>query len=170
MTTVGYGDTFPVEPMGKVIAACAIVFGILVLALPISVVGTNFTDVYTEYKQEQEQEEKLRKRAEAADELLSPRGQANQDAKLVAQNSLVELMKEYDAHLEGLEAIFEKASTPAPPTSAPPSRVPSALACTPPSDCARCAVLRGRCCRPTRSPRSSRPVRTARAPAAPPPS
>ena len=46
MTTVGYGDTFPVEPMGKVVASLAMVCGIVVLALPISVIGNNFAEVY----------------------------------------------------------------------------------------------------------------------------
>lgn len=46
MTTVGYGDTFPVENSGKGIATCAMLGGVLVLALPLSVVGQNFTDAY----------------------------------------------------------------------------------------------------------------------------
>ena len=48
MTTVGYGDTFPVEPIGKVVASVAMVSGIMVLALPISVIGNNFSEVYTQ--------------------------------------------------------------------------------------------------------------------------
>ena len=35
MTTVGYGDSFPVEPAGKLIATFAMLTGVLVLALPI---------------------------------------------------------------------------------------------------------------------------------------
>ena len=46
MTTVGYGDSFPVEPAGKLIATFAMLTGVLVLALPISVIGSNFTDAY----------------------------------------------------------------------------------------------------------------------------
>jgi len=48
LTTVGYGDTYPVEPMGKLVAACAMLSGILVLALPLSIIGTTFTEVYEE--------------------------------------------------------------------------------------------------------------------------
>jgi len=48
MTTVGYGDTYPVEQVGKGIATCAMLGGVLVLALPLSVVGQNFTDAYHE--------------------------------------------------------------------------------------------------------------------------
>ena len=46
MTTVGYGDTFPVENPGKAVATLAMLGGVLVLALPLSVIGSNFTDAY----------------------------------------------------------------------------------------------------------------------------
>lgn len=46
MTTVGYGDVFPVETAGKAVATLAMLLGILVLALPLSVIGSNFTDAY----------------------------------------------------------------------------------------------------------------------------
>lgn len=48
MTTVGYGDTYPVEPAGKLVATLAMVSGILVLALPLTIIGTNFSAVYEE--------------------------------------------------------------------------------------------------------------------------
>eukprot|EP00325_Prymnesiales_sp_UTEX-LB-985_P028896 CAMPEP_0174729804 /NCGR_PEP_ID=MMETSP1094-20130205/54375_1 /TAXON_ID=156173 /ORGANISM="Chrysochromulina brevifilum, Strain UTEX LB 985" /LENGTH=375 /DNA_ID=CAMNT_0015931965 /DNA_START=101 /DNA_END=1230 /DNA_ORIENTATION=+ len=48
MTTVGYGDVYPVEVAGKLIATVAMIGGILVLALPLSIVGTNFNAVYEE--------------------------------------------------------------------------------------------------------------------------
>jgi hypothetical protein len=48
MTTVGYGDTYPVEPAGKIIATVAMIAGVFVLALPLSVIGQNFADAYTE--------------------------------------------------------------------------------------------------------------------------
>ena len=48
MTTVGYGDTFPVDPPGKAVATLAMLGGVLVLALPLSVIGSNFTDAYAD--------------------------------------------------------------------------------------------------------------------------
>eukprot|EP00326_Haptolina_ericina_P009779 CAMPEP_0181209036 /NCGR_PEP_ID=MMETSP1096-20121128/22443_1 /TAXON_ID=156174 ORGANISM="Chrysochromulina ericina, Strain CCMP281" /NCGR_SAMPLE_ID=MMETSP1096 /ASSEMBLY_ACC=CAM_ASM_000453 /LENGTH=297 /DNA_ID=CAMNT_0023300153 /DNA_START=373 /DNA_END=1266 /DNA_ORIENTATION=+ len=48
MTTVGYGDLFPVEPMGKIVGALAMVMGILVVALPITIIGTNYAECWVE--------------------------------------------------------------------------------------------------------------------------
>ncbi|EEY54709.1 Voltage-gated Ion Channel (VIC) Superfamily [Phytophthora infestans T30-4] len=45
MSTVGYGDMTPVTLFGKVIGCCTVLTGMLVLALPITVIGTNFQKV-----------------------------------------------------------------------------------------------------------------------------
>ena len=43
LTTVGYGDETPKTNSGKVVGAFAMVSGILIIALPVSVLGTNFS-------------------------------------------------------------------------------------------------------------------------------
>eukprot|EP00602_Paraphysomonas_sp_CaronLab_P007971 CAMPEP_0185034172 /NCGR_PEP_ID=MMETSP1103-20130426/23800_1 /TAXON_ID=36769 /ORGANISM="Paraphysomonas bandaiensis, Strain Caron Lab Isolate" /LENGTH=415 /DNA_ID=CAMNT_0027570717 /DNA_START=420 /DNA_END=1667 /DNA_ORIENTATION=- len=48
-TTVGYGDIHPTSPMGRFLAVILMYAGILLLALPISVVGAAFTREYEKY-------------------------------------------------------------------------------------------------------------------------
>ena len=64
-TTVGYGDVFPVTLGGRAAAASLAVLGLMVLALPISVIGSNFNkqcEVYTEALSRNKVKKKLRKR------------------------------------------------------------------------------------------------------------
>lgn len=57
-TTVGYGDVHtPTTPPGKIVAAVAMVWSLCVLALPIGVIGSNFSDVWEEYDREKTEEE-----------------------------------------------------------------------------------------------------------------
>lgn len=45
MSTVGYGDMTPVTTIGKIVGFATVLTGMLVLALPITVIGTNFQKV-----------------------------------------------------------------------------------------------------------------------------
>lgn len=51
-TTVGYGDVVPETFLGKMIGASSMIVGIIVLALPISVISTTFGDVWHEWREE----------------------------------------------------------------------------------------------------------------------
>jgi len=50
LMTVGYGDAVPITVLGKCVAACAMVVSVLIMALPISVIGTHFSNQWLEYK------------------------------------------------------------------------------------------------------------------------
>lgn len=44
LLTVGYGDIYPISVGGKLVAALAMVVSVVILALPISIIGTNFVE------------------------------------------------------------------------------------------------------------------------------
>jgi len=55
MTTVGYGDCYPITIPGKVFAVCVMMGGISVLALPITVLGSNFEMMVSMYADDAKQ-------------------------------------------------------------------------------------------------------------------
>ena len=50
LTTVGYGDAVPITGGGKAIASVTMIIGILIIALPTSVIGSNFMNEWEKYK------------------------------------------------------------------------------------------------------------------------
>jgi potassium voltage-gated channel Shab-related subfamily B protein 1 len=50
ITTVGYGDIFPTTTMGRLVAICAMIFGIIYTAMPLAIVGSYFFDAYDKQK------------------------------------------------------------------------------------------------------------------------
>ncbi|HEY1710217.1 MAG TPA: cyclic nucleotide-gated ion channel [Rhizomicrobium sp.] len=42
LTTVGYGDNYPITPLGKIVAGITMIIGLGLFALPVGIVATNF--------------------------------------------------------------------------------------------------------------------------------
>lgn len=50
--TVGYGDMFPTRTMGYIVATATMVFSLVILALPVGVIGGNFSQAWAAYESE----------------------------------------------------------------------------------------------------------------------
>jgi uncharacterized membrane protein len=62
-TTVGFGDFFPTTSAGRFLAGVLAYSGILAIAMPVTILGNNFTKEYTKYYDEKAaHEEALRAR------------------------------------------------------------------------------------------------------------
>jgi hypothetical protein len=69
-TTLGYGDLYPTTPIGRSLACVWIFCGIVIVAMPVGVLGSNFSMMYQTFK------EKEREEMEAA-ALISSRDQSS---------------------------------------------------------------------------------------------
>lgn len=85
ITTVGYGDIFPTTPEGKVVAAVAILNGIIVLAMPIGVVGANFSTEYYKVIEDKKRRQRMKNQLDTQAIL-----EEQEDAALIGGATLVE--------------------------------------------------------------------------------
>ena len=56
LTTVGYGDIYPITPLGKLLASIIAVLGIGMFALPTAILGAGFVDEIQEIRKNNNQE------------------------------------------------------------------------------------------------------------------
>ena len=59
MTTVGFGDVYPITGFGRIIGAVCATFGVLVIALPIPIIGNQFGRYYQMEQRTQKLQERL---------------------------------------------------------------------------------------------------------------
>jgi len=50
ITTVGYGDVYPITDLGKLFAGFTMILGIILIALPITIISTNFARTWDEFE------------------------------------------------------------------------------------------------------------------------
>lgn len=63
LATVGYGDDVPVTAGGKLVATAAIVCGIVIVALPVTIIGLNFAQIYQRSEERRRRRERRRRSA-----------------------------------------------------------------------------------------------------------
>jgi hypothetical protein len=78
ITTAGYGDLYPQSPMGKLVGAIMILSGIIVLAMPVGVIGSNFSSEYDRMQAAAAKRRKLLLQREIEQELLKKTKQQQQ--------------------------------------------------------------------------------------------
>jgi len=76
ITTVGYGDFVPITPMGYAVGVLTILYGTVVFALPVGVIGTTFSQQYEQLRAEQDFRRALEEQSESVESgPMVPEGQ-----------------------------------------------------------------------------------------------
>ena len=163
MTTVGYGDVFPISLAGKVIGTITMFVGVLSIAMPVSVVTSNFQEQYYIAKARARDQEgggktpaedfrkryielrqiivkmnvvlaSLQRHALAAQELLDPALQHSREAKIIASRLKDHLKASESGALVSAAPTFAPASAPAPALA--PASAPAPVPARADSHCA----------------------------------
>lgn len=105
MATVGYGDMYPRSLFGLLMAGLSMLCGILVIALPITVIGSNFTSIYAKLGSNQDFDAKEHAPTDAvAPERLHASSQGS-STKFLAHHWLNNLAQTWDIDLRYTELL-----------------------------------------------------------------
>jgi len=111
LTTVGYGDVYPVTYIGQVVATITMLVGLIMLALPLSIIGTNFIEERNKMKDEEMQAESLKAPQKEEDKVQVLQG--SRHALVVAEKCIrqathtVELQNEMQMLMQQALGIVE---------------------------------------------------------------
>jgi len=108
MTTLGYGDMVPISSAGKFIGFLCMLCGTLVIALPVTVIGQNFSTIYAHVQQMQKHEaDARRRRRELAKQIEVANEQLNEyeamTFRVISSNKRLSTVPEAGSH-NGREA------------------------------------------------------------------
>ena len=53
LTTIGYGDVYPITVLGKICASIVAITSIAIIAMPTGIMAAAFSDVFSEFKKRQ---------------------------------------------------------------------------------------------------------------------
>jgi len=105
LTTVGYGDQAPYYPLGKIVGVLTMMVGLIMLALPLSIIGTNFIEERNVMVMENKRRDK--EEAEAA-LTYADREAAVRKNPGDMRKELRELLMKSDHLAESVESMSEK--------------------------------------------------------------
>eukprot|EP00802_Teleaulax_amphioxeia_P024242 Tamp_24913.p1 GENE.Tamp_24913~~Tamp_24913.p1 ORF type:complete len:192 (-),score=27.16 Tamp_24913:178-753(-) len=86
LCTVGYGDLVPLSPFGKLFGSMCCVAGVVMVALPISVISSTFQDQYQEHIENEKILEGKRRVAKEREALLNKMKQRNTMGKIDSES------------------------------------------------------------------------------------
>jgi len=85
LTTIGYGDSYPITPLGKIVASCMAIVGVMMIALPTGLFAASFTEVMERDRIAGEERRADRAAERAAEKAAQARKPAAKTAKKAAQ-------------------------------------------------------------------------------------
>jgi len=102
ITTVGYGDIYPHSTLGKIIASFTMVCGILMLAFPLTIIASNFSELYGAKKRK----ESMKTPSEIEEELAQSKRSKHELFKFIGDKSNF-----VESKIEDLEQEITKLKT-----------------------------------------------------------